>query len=62
MRENTEKAALNFGFDKIVLQAACPQAALRAEMTDICKAHSWSLFMPELSLCGDNAACVRLGL
>ena len=31
---------------------------LRAEMTDICKAHSWSLFMPELSLCGDNAAMV----
>ena len=27
-------------------------------MTDICKAHSWSLFMPELSLCGDNAAMV----
>ena len=59
LRENTEKAALNFGFDKIVLAGGVSaNSRLRAEMTDICKAHSWSLFMPELSLCGDNAAMV----
>lgn len=27
-------------------------------MQEVCKAHSWSLFMPEISLCGDNAAMV----
>lgn len=59
LRENTEKAALNFGFDKIVLAGGVSaNSRLRAEMTDICKANSWSLFMPELSLCGDNAAMV----
>ena len=59
LRENTEKAALNFGFDKIVLAGGVSaNSRLRAEMTDICKARSWSLFMPELSLCGDNAAMV----
>lgn len=59
LRENTEKAALNLGFDKIVLAGGVSaNSRLRAEMQEVCKAHSWSLFMPEISLCGDNAAMV----
>lgn len=59
LRENTEKAALNLGFNKIVLAGGVSaNSRLRAEMQEVCKAHSWSLFMPEISLCGDNAAMV----
>ena len=59
LRENTERAAVNFGFDKIVLAGGVSaNSRLRAEMEDVCRAHSWSLFMPELSLCGDNGAMV----
>lgn len=56
---NTEKAAEQFGFDKIVLAGGVSaNSVLRRRMNEICKKHGWSLFMPELSLCGDNAAMV----
>ncbi|MGN1443181.1 MAG: tRNA (adenosine(37)-N6)-threonylcarbamoyltransferase complex transferase subunit TsaD [Acutalibacteraceae bacterium] len=57
--ENTEKAAEQFGFRKIVLAGGVSaNSVLRRRMSEICKKHGWSLFMPELSLCGDNAAMV----
>ena len=57
--ENTEKAAEQFGFQKIVLAGGVSaNSVLRRRMSEICKKHGWSLFMPELSLCGDNAAMV----
>ena len=56
---NTEKAAEQFGFDKIVLAGGVSaNSVLRRRMNEICKKHGWSLYMPELSLCGDNAAMV----
>ena len=59
LAENTEKAALNLGYKKIVLAGGVSaNSRLRARMSDICKRNSWELFMPELSLCGDNAAMV----
>lgn len=56
---NTEKAAEQFGFDKIVLAGGVSaNSVLRRRINEICQKHGWSLFMPDLSLCGDNAAMV----
>lgn len=56
---NTVKAAENYGFDKIVLAGGVSaNSRLRKRMTDICNKKDWQLYMPELSLCGDNAAMV----
>ena len=59
LSENTEKAAINFGYDKIVLAGGVSaNSRLRARMTEICKKHGWQLYMPELCYCGDNGAMV----
>ncbi len=56
---NTVKAAENYGFDKIVLAGGVSaNSRLRKRMSDICGRKGWQLYMPELSLCGDNAAMV----
>ena len=59
LTENTEKATLNFGYNKIVLAGGVSaNSRLRARMTEICKKHNWELYMPELCYCGDNGAMV----
>lgn len=59
LTENTEKAAVNFGYSKIVLAGGVSaNSRLRAKMSEICKKHSWELYMPELCYCGDNGAMV----
>ncbi len=56
---NTVKAAETYGFDKIVLAGGVSaNSRLRKRMTDVCTQKGWQLYMPELSLCGDNAAMV----
>ncbi len=56
---NTVKAAEEFGFDKIALAGGVSaNSRLRKRMSDICTQKGWKLFMPDLSLCGDNAAMV----
>ncbi len=56
---NTEKAMLDYGYDKLVLAGGVSaNSVLRKEVTEICKKHNWKLYLPELSLCGDNAAMV----
>ena len=57
--KNTVKAAENYGFGKIVLAGGVSaNSRLRKRMWDICTEKGWQLYMPELSLCGDNAAMV----
>ena len=57
--ENTERAALEFKYDKIVLAGGVSaNSVLRREMKKCCDAHGIELFMPDLKLCGDNAAMV----
>ena len=57
--KNTVKAAENYGFNKIVLAGGVSaNSRLRKRMDSVCKEKGWQLYMPELSLCGDNAAMV----
>lgn len=56
---NLEKAAADFGYDKIVLAGGVSaNSKLRAETEKMCCAHGWSLCLPQLKYCGDNAAMV----
>lgn len=57
--KNTVKAAETYGFNKIALAGGVSaNSRLRKRMADICGEKGWQLYMPELSLCGDNAAMV----
>lgn len=57
--DNTEKAAMERCHQKIVLAGGVSaNSVLRERMACLCKRHSWQLFMPEIALCGDNAAMV----
>ena len=57
--ENTEKAMLDYGYSKLVLAGGVSaNSVLRNQITEVCKRHGWKLYLPELSLCGDNAAMV----
>lgn len=59
LTENTEKAAIDLGYDKIVLAGGVSaNSVLRREMTALCQKHGWQLYAPELKYCGDNAAMV----
>ncbi|MBP3447222.1 MAG: tRNA (adenosine(37)-N6)-threonylcarbamoyltransferase complex transferase subunit TsaD [Clostridia bacterium] len=59
LTENTEKAATDLGYDKIVLAGGVSaNSVLRREMTALCQKHGWELYAPELKYCGDNAAMV----
>lgn len=59
LTENTEKAAINLGYKKIVLAGGVSaNSVLRREMTALCEKHGWELYAPELKYCGDNAAMV----
>lgn len=57
--DNTEQAALARGHQTIVLAGGVSaNSVLRARMEQVCTRRGWQLFMPEISLCGDNAAMV----
>ena len=56
---NTVKVAESYGFDKIVMAGGVSaNSRLRKRMSDVCASKGWQLYMPHLSLCGDNAAMV----
>lgn len=56
---NTVRAAEEYGFTKIALAGGVSaNSRLRARMNKVCDEKGWQLFMPDLSLCGDNAAMV----
>ncbi|MBQ7596294.1 MAG: tRNA (adenosine(37)-N6)-threonylcarbamoyltransferase complex transferase subunit TsaD [Clostridia bacterium] len=57
--DNTEKAAKDFGYKKIVLAGGVSaNSVLRRRMSEICKNNNWELYYPELKYCGDNGAMV----
>ncbi|MBR1532414.1 MAG: tRNA (adenosine(37)-N6)-threonylcarbamoyltransferase complex transferase subunit TsaD [Eubacterium sp.] len=56
---NLEKAAVDFGFSKIVIAGGVSaNSKLRAEAAAMCKKHGWELNIPQLKYCGDNAAMI----
>lgn len=56
---NTEKAMLDNNQKNLVLAGGVSaNSVLRRDMQELCKTHGWRLYLPELSLCGDNAAMV----
>ena len=56
---NLEKAAVDFGFNKIVIAGGVSaNSKLRAEAAKMCSRHGWTLNIPELKYCGDNAAMI----
>lgn len=57
--ENTEKAMQDFHQSVLVLAGGVSaNSVLRRAAGQLCQAHGWQLFLPELGLCGDNAAMV----
>lgn len=59
LAENTEKAAKDLGYDKIVLAGGVSaNSVLRKRMEQLCARRKWELYYPELKYCGDNGAMV----
>ncbi len=59
LAEHTERAAKDFGYDKIVLAGGVSaNSFLRKRFTEDCAKNGWTLFLPELQYCGDNGAMV----
>ena len=57
--ENTEKAAKDLGYNKIVLAGGVSaNSVLRKRMEQLCAKRKWELYYPELKYCGDNGAMV----
>lgn len=57
--KNTEKAMKDFGHKTLVLAGGVSaNSVLRKDIEELCRRNKWKLYLPELSLCGDNAAMV----
>ncbi len=57
--KNTEKAMVDFKHNILVIAGGVSaNSVLRRDITELCKKHKWKLYLPELALCGDNAAMV----
>ncbi len=57
--ENFQKAAQETGADKLVIAGGVSaNRLLRRELAALCEKTGKKLYMPELSLCGDNAAMI----
>lgn len=56
---NLEKVAIEKNFNKIVIAGGVSaNSKLREQAQALCKKHNWSLYLPELKYCGDNAAMI----
>lgn len=57
--DNTRRAMTNRGQSVLALAGGVSaNSELRRAMTALCEEHGWQLYLPELSLCGDNGAMV----
>ncbi|MBR6315182.1 MAG: tRNA (adenosine(37)-N6)-threonylcarbamoyltransferase complex transferase subunit TsaD [Clostridia bacterium] len=57
--DHTKQAALECGCKTIVLAGGVSaNSVLRSEMQRLCDKQRWRLFLPDLPLCGDNAAMI----
>lgn len=56
---NLEKAAREKNYNKIVIAGGVSaNSKLRREAQKLCEKHKWTLYLPELKYCGDNAAMI----
>lgn len=56
---NFETAAENFGYNKLVIAGGVSaNSKLRNDARKMCDRHGWTLTLPELKYCGDNAAMI----
>lgn len=56
---NFIKAAQDFGYNKLVVAGGVSaNRLLRTQLENECHKRGWHLYVPELALCGDNAAMV----
>lgn len=56
---NFENAAENFGYNKLVIAGGVSaNSKLRHDAGKMCDRHGWTLTLPELKYCGDNAAMI----
>ena len=59
LTERVIRAMEDTGHKKLVVAGGVSaNSLLRRQFAQECKQHGWSLYVPELSLCGDNAAMV----
>lgn len=59
LTNNFIKAAENLKYNKLVIAGGVSaNILLRRRLFEECKKRNWKFYMPELSLCGDNAAMV----
>jgi N6-L-threonylcarbamoyladenine synthase len=59
LTEKTRLAASKFGYKKIALAGGVSaNSGIRAAITAMCEEEGYKLFLPPLSLCGDNAAMI----
>ncbi len=59
LSENTEKAMEQYNENTLVLAGGVSaNSVLRARMEALAKEKGWDLYLPDLSLCGDNGAMV----
>ncbi len=57
--KNTLKAMQDFGHKTLVVAGGVSaNSVLRKSLTDMCRENGFRLYLPELSLCGDNAVMV----
>lgn len=56
---NLEAVAVDKGYNKIVIAGGVSaNSRLRSEAEKMCKRHGFSLYLPQLKYCGDNAAMI----
>lgn len=56
---NFEKAAMNLGYtDLVIAGGVSANSKLREQAWKMCQKHGWSLSIPEMKYCGDNAAMI----
>lgn len=59
LETRTVKAMKEYNMNTLVLAGGVSaNSVLRQRMLDVCEENGWKLYLPELSLCGDNAAMV----
>ncbi len=59
LTDHVARAAHQYGHCKIALAGGVSaNSVLRAKMQELCQKNSWQLYLPDRSLCGDNAAMI----